>query len=87
MTPFGKALIKARKLIENRYETYICHALRDIGGAEFRQEIINRLDGCPTYESWLLNTHPHVLATMDITDRQQGRLQWMDYMIEQERAK
>lgn len=87
MTPFGEALIKARKLIENGDEQYICHALYEVGEAGFRWEIMDRLDWSQTYESWLSCNHPYVLNTMTKTDRQQGRLQWMDYMIKQERAK
>ena len=87
MTPFGKALIKARKRINSGCETYICYALYASGGTKFSEEIMERLEGHPSYESWLRNTRPHVMATMTRNDLQQGRIQWMDYMIEQERAK
>ena len=89
MTPFGQALIKARPLIEHYRDDYICFALNRTGGRKFAKYIGELLNPHLSYYSWVYNNHPEIYTQMNATPDafREGRLQWMDYMIEQERLK
>lgn len=87
MTPFGNALIKARSLIASEAKQYICHALQATGGKQYTKRIEKLLVPSFSYCGWLAFNHPEVYTRMTEQDFRQGRLQWMDYLIAQEKAK
>ena len=86
-----RLLKKARKLIENNKNIYICFALRDSrtynsSNAEF--QIVNfiskSLGDFSTYDGWMAQKHNRIYNRHDYWDviSKQGRLQWIDWMIE-----
>ena len=84
---FLQALRKARQLIKNKDHTYICNALNVVGGGKYANRVNSQLKGCNTYSEWLSVHHPIIYQVMSVQDFRQGRLQWIDYMIAQEKAK
>lgn len=78
----SEALRIARKKIFSGEEEYICYALptKDVGGDIVRMYISLSMSGWQSYNAWLITFHWdfYQLHKYDIRD---GRLQWIDWMI------
>lgn len=73
---------------------YLCHALKTINRTKSSscETLINcdmlidfverSLDGCDTYEVWLHTNHRNTYIRMDSHDFQEGRKQWLEWMIQ-----
>jgi hypothetical protein len=84
---FLKALEKVRPLIADGSRRYICFALSQAGYSKYRGRIQKQLGPHIIYERWLWHEYPETHSSMDREDFRAGRLQWIDYMIAQERKK
>jgi hypothetical protein len=85
---FVRQLKKARPLIENDYEFFVCLALDESSGSDntvkVKSMISNRLDNNVFVSGWLQQFHPEV--ALEIAQRKQWkeyRLAWIDNMIEE----
>ena len=82
---FLEALREIRPLIESGDQRFICFALQSIGADQYRGRIKTYLDGACSYGGWVQKYHPLVFREMKkIGAFRDGRLQWIDYMIQQE---
>ena len=81
-----EALRKVRPLIESGDQRFICFALRRIGADQYRGRIKTSLDSTCSYGAWVQKYHAAVFREMERIPCafRQGRLQWIDYMIQQE---
>lgn len=89
---FIEALVKARRLINIGTETYICHALKEIGAHRYVKNIEDQLSPVTSYEGWVCENHPEVFSQMVASPNshryfREGRLQWIDHMIKEANEK
>jgi hypothetical protein len=86
MNPTKAQKIKSLKIAKNRIksgiEIYICFALKGTRAENYLRKYIDKsLSGCAGYATWLNKYHiPYLEQTPML--RKQGRLQWIDWMIE-----
>lgn len=88
MTISNKAIaeefVKAKQRMKRTNRMYICHCLSlNPTGGEAAEVIMKRLDGHFTYVSWLEDKYPALCANMSEQDFREGRLQWLDSLIEE----
>jgi len=91
----SKILKKAKKLIKSGEENYICDAIRRVPvistciyqRIELRMWVSNLLGRCGTYEDWIRVNHSKLYRKWKREDYKQGRLAWLDWMIEYWEAK
>lgn len=86
-------LRRARPFIEQRKETFICHALHAArpanGRTHYQYRILwtvtglirNRMSGNTTLEDWLRWEHPQLRGQLNTTNMRDYRLAWMDELI------
>jgi hypothetical protein len=80
----SEALKVARENILSHQTSFICHALpRNDAGIIVSAYIKNALSGTLAYRDWLSSYHFHIAKNMTYENRQEGRIQWIDWMIEQ----
>jgi hypothetical protein len=85
-----KALELARKRIANGDHTFLCFALNFVAGenerlaiacSELRTYVCHALEGHATLDDWIREKHGAKKAPRWINDRQQARIQWIDWML------
>lgn len=86
-----------RKLIENGDHKYICYAIEHLESMgkinwfvarRLKNHVMNQLDGCTSYGSWMRVHHGQLFLAADKRGRRvfdaklrEGRLAWIDHMI------
>jgi hypothetical protein len=86
----SEILIKAKDLIENDTETFLCWAIIRVGNtledssqsASLLDWVEDMLGDSKWYSGWLYKHHGEIAEKMTLQDRKQGRLQWLDWMID-----
>lgn len=76
----------AKKRIAGGQNDFICIALGDIStdaALAAEQVVSERLGNTFTYFDWVSIFHPEVYSKMQPDDFKQGRLQWLDSLIEE----
>ena len=82
-------LRQAREKIENENESFICHAITGENKHLvqcLRVWISEMLIPANAYGGWLCQYHPEVFVEMSLDDRREGRIQWLDWMINEVKA-
>lgn len=82
----NKAISRTFKLAKEELKDskFICYALpEDEFGDICRNIIKERLDGHHIYESWIRNLHHDLYITMLSKGFHDGRIQWLDSLIEE----
>ena len=83
----AEAFKVARKRISTGKNTFICPAVNrpenGYYGMLAQGMIETMLEGCYTYEGWLQTFHPATHKQMKPKDLKEGRLQWLDSLIEE----
>lgn len=85
-----KALIDARKRISQQREIYVCYALEASGLPRRKKAerlVVALLDGAVTYEEWMARNHPRKYWAMSWNHFREGRIQWLDHLIKNERSR
>lgn len=83
----SEVLIKAKELIANKKQEFICHAIADIAGPTSKQAeslcawILKMLGNRITYNSWLNRHYPELYDKSKDYTFKKARLQWLDWMI------
>lgn len=81
----SEALKVARYRIESNDQYFICLALPyNSAGMVVRDYISDAIGGSvASYKTWLIENHENIFKGMTGADVTNGRLQWIDWMIEQ----
>lgn len=83
----SEVLRKVKKVIKSREQDYICHAIAQVAGEHTTQYnslkawVLHMLDGSISYGGWLSRKHEQIYDRMTWKQQQEGRLQWLDWMI------
>lgn len=85
-------LVEARERIATVQNTYICFAIGNSQGTSANRDqlkmwVSGLLGESSSYSKWMKAHHPKLAAKMTYDDLLQGRLQWIDWMIEYWEAK
>jgi hypothetical protein len=80
----SEVLRKVQKLIKNRKESYICYAITTVcgytpQGGSLKRWVMKMLKGSATYDQWLHKRNGYFPM---VGQGRQGRLAWLDWMIE-----
>lgn len=85
MTTDREILIAAKKRILTKKNLFVCHAIDGcrVGTQEQKDRLYEWIDKMlgfytATYEGWIRRHHPK----LELRDTREGRLQWLDWMIE-----
>ena len=82
----------ARERIAAGVDDYICYALGDVEDwgevpritcGRAQDLIMDRLDLCLSYESWVHENHCMTYPAMSHKEFREGRLQWLDSLIKE----
>lgn len=87
---FLEALHMARPLIERGQVQYICTAMDTwLTEPELCNRVQDQLAPYSVYEDWVAANHPETCRQMRKVPGafREGRLQWIDYMIQQEESR